>query len=639
MEKEKNKKKIDKNFKQFDKYFKTEKTIFEEKNKSEVEEKIKPGINIIGKCLNKECKSFEKTIILKNEKEKISICSELIKYSKIKCQFCKNILNLECVSLFQCNFHIVIYALNGNKLSVIDKVNKNNVFSIIFIIKDFYNFFKDFYITTNENIYLSEIEEIEQNLKNLEIKNEDDKNFYNWLIKEKENKKFLYNNNINYIVDQINNYAGSFLNPSDIENVYLNDSEKQKERIKKIEEICDIILEKKMTFSNYCKKIIELGNEIKNDIIYRIYHSPEQFYSKFELNQIKENSPLFIQAVLKEYLNSLGILTVIEKNSSKKFKFYKVMNHLINSGDIYDNILTIKYFDLKNENLIIFNQIEQKKFIQEKQKLFSKILKIEENKISISNLRKGCLQIDVRIKDDLNEVRIGQLRNGDSDISECLTKRLLDSCQISRENFDKRGNRKRGWGEGEKRGPPNHLIDYDPPKGFEGYGLNVWGKYDNANNDWLNYKNVEGEWYIAYHGTKRTQAQENGGIINNIINNGFRHGGRNNGRQMCQNYDNFNPLNRDQIPQCGNGVYLSPLINTAEFFSGRGVRFNGHDYKVVFMCRINPKKVRIAHNVQTSRGFEDYWIVSGELFGSNTENRHDDEIRPYRILLKKIDDR
>jgi len=638
MKKENNMKKIDKDFKQFEQYFKTEKTIFDEKNKKEDEEKLKPGINIIGKCLNKDCKCFEKHIILKYEKEKINICKELIKYSKIKCQICKNIINLEYVSLYQCNYHIEIYALNGNKLSVNDKVNKNKIFSIIFIIKDFYNVFKEFYITTNEkgyNIYLSDIEELEENLKNLEIKNDDDKKFYEWLIKEKNNKEFLYNININNIVDQINNYAGSYLNTSDIENAYLNDSETQKERQKKIEEICDIILEKEMTFSNYCKKIIELGNEIKNDIIYRIYHSPEQFYSKYELNQVNENSPLFIQGVLKEYLNSLGILTVIEKNSSKKFKFYKVMNHLINSGDIYDNILTIKYFDLKNENIILTNQIEQKNFIDEKKKLFSKILKIEENKISISNLRKGCLQIDIRINEDLNEVRIGQLRNGDHDINECLTKRLLDSCQISRDNFDIRGNRKSGWGEGEKRGPPNYLIDYDPPKGYDGYGLNVWGKYDNANNDWLNYKNVEGEWYIGYHGTKKIQAQENGnstGIINNIINDGFRQGRG----QMCSDYDNFNPLNRAEIEKCGNGVYLSPLIRTAEFFSERGVRFNGHDYKVIFMCRINPKKVRIAHNVSTFRGLEDYWIVSGEVFDSNSENRHDDEIRPYRILLKKI---
>ena len=181
-------KKIDKDFKQYEKYFKTEKTIFEEKNENKENENIKPGINIIGKCLNKECKNFEKLILLKNSKEKMSICYELNNYSTFKCQYCKNIINSNTVSLFQCNFHITIYDLNGNKLSFKDKAIKNNVFSIIFIIKNIHHIFKEFYITTNEkgyHIYLSDIEELEQNLKNLEIKNDDDKKFHNWLIKEK----------------------------------------------------------------------------------------------------------------------------------------------------------------------------------------------------------------------------------------------------------------------------------------------------------------------------------------------------------------------------------------------------------------------------------------------------------------------
>ena len=105
------------------------------------------------------------------------------------------------------------------------------------ILKNIHHIFKEFYITTNEkgyHIYLSDIEELEQNLKNLEIKNDDDKKFYNWLIKEKENKEFLYNIDINEIVNQINNYSGTYLNPRDIELVYLNDPEKQKERLAKI---------------------------------------------------------------------------------------------------------------------------------------------------------------------------------------------------------------------------------------------------------------------------------------------------------------------------------------------------------------------------------------------------------------------
>ena len=75
---------------------------------------------------------------------------------------------------------------------------------------------------------------------------------------------------------------------------------------------------------------------------------------------------------------------------------------------------------------------------------------------------------------------------------------------------------------------------------------------------------------------------------------------------------------------------MSPLIRIATGYSQSGVRFNGQNYYLVFMCRVNPKKVRISNRNNN------YWIVSGEPINSNSLNRHDDEIRPYRILLKKI---
>ena len=60
--------------------------------------------------------------------------------------------------------------------------------------------------------------------------------------------------------------------------------------------------------------------------------------------------------------------------------------------------------------------------------------------------------------------------------------------------FDIEWNRSEGWGEGEKRGPPGHLVEYDPPLGWYGYGLNVSNYTDK---EWLGYLNTKGEWYIA----------------------------------------------------------------------------------------------------------------------------------------------
>ena len=49
------------------------------------------------------------------------------------------------------------------------------------------------------------------------------------------------------------------------------------------------------------------------------------------------------------------------------------------------------------------------------------------------------------------------------------------------------------------------------------------------------------------------------------------------------------------------------------------------------MCRINPYKVRICKNKP------EYWVVSGDNLnqGVSKIKKYDDEIRPYRILLKE----
>ena len=69
---------------------------------------------------------------------------------------------------------------------------------------------------------------------------------------------------------------------------------------------------------------------------------------------------------------------------------------------------------------------------------------------------------------------------------------------------------------------------------------------------------------------------------------------------------------------CGLGVYCSPDINYAEGYAGI-TEFNGDKYKCVLMLRVNPKKIR------QSTSYPKEYILE-----PNT-----DEIRPYRILLKK----
>ena len=89
--------------------------------------------------------------------------------------------------------------------------------------------------------------------------------------------------------------------------------------------------------------------------------------------------------------------------------------------------------------------------------------------------------------------------------------------------------------------------------------------------------------------------------------------------QIYKNDENINEVSKSEFKKCGTGVYLyqDPKIaeNTAGIIDIGGVR-----YKVLLMCRVNPKKIR------QPKGFQYCWIL----------NPPPSEIRPYRILIKKI---
>ena len=147
----------------------------------------------------------------------------------------------------------------------------------------------------------------------------------------------------------------------------------------------------------------------------------------------------------------------------------------------------------------------------------------------------------------------------------------------------------------------------------------------NSDDAWLGYDNIEGEWYIAYHGTGNNE------VIGKRINMGLIPG-------EYQNYDdekNINELSNEDFPLCGRGVYLSPLVSEAEEYSGKqnGIFLNNIQYNIIFMCRVNPYKIRIADKVDY-----DYWVVGGDSGINKNGYKISEECRPYRILLKKTHD-
>lgn len=195
---------------------------------------------------------------------------------------------------------------------------------------------------------------------------------------------------------------------------------------------------------------------------------------------------------------------------------------------------------------------------------------------------------------------------------------IVNGCKIPQNFLDGRGNTLEGWRIGGKSGPPENLKDYSPPIGWIGIGLNVLNLYDNQDNTWLGTSNQKGEWYIAYHGIKSLNS------ISGIYFNGFRKGPF----QDCKNYKNTNPLSNVEYPKCGEGVYFIPDFDDAKD-NTKILDYSGMKVRVIFMCRLNPQKVRIA-----DIGFnKESWIINGDELNDPFGKKRDDEVRPYRILL------
>ena len=195
----------------------------------------------------------------------------------------------------------------------------------------------------------------------------------------------------------------------------------------------------------------------------------------------------------------------------------------------------------------------------------------------------------------------------------------MEGCKLTPNMLDSRGNRESGWGENEKRGG----FDYYPPKGWKCFGLKIVGKYDNGNDDQLAYNGNKNEWAIAYHGIGiggNCKTVEN--ATYNIFEGGFKPGigqAHRNKKNINKRYKS-NGNNNDNSKTVGIGVYCSPKPEVMNGYAKiSDTTINGKHYKMGFMMRVKPDKIRISESNQ------DYWVLDG------TTN----EMRPYRIMIKE----
>ena len=416
------------------------------------------------------------------------------------------------------------------------------------------------------------------------------------------------------------------------------EKEKEKEKEKKLNEEKKNIMEKEEENVEN-KKINEVledmciyGNIIKKEIKEEKEKNEEKYIDINEaLKPENENEDgdegLFALGLLSKELETLGIEAVIDKNEKQlpeednNKASSTCLQFIINGfSEKKKYNLTFDFGEERNEELL--NDEEEFDKFKNKLKLkLSKDYNIPVNKIIVTFPERGSIKVQVIFQSDtFNDLDLETFKskfknenNKDFEelkkIKEIHTDVIMGACKLSKSMLDSRGNRREGWGVGEKRGNK----PYDPPIGWIGIGLKVYNEYDKGNNTWIGMNNVEGEWCVAYHGVGRYQDSERVKNITGLIYKGksFKAGA---GQVHATCDDIYHPGKL-----VGEGVYCTPTIKTAEGYSGISY-INGKQYKTVLMVRVKPDAIRGCEDSK------DYWVVNGTT----------EEIRPYRILYKEI---
>jgi hypothetical protein len=208
--------------------------------------------------------------------------------------------------------------------------------------------------------------------------------------------------------------------------------------------------------------------------------------------------------------------------------------------------------------------------------------------------------------DDYNHLKIDNpICNELYELKLLLDEFLCNQCQIPKDYFDYRGNTL-------TPNSKNNLIrgteKYDPPYGWIGIGLNVLGKYDNGNDEWLTNNTNSSEWAIAYHGLSPKNKAD---IIKKLL------------KYIIVKKDLKKAISKigkkvNEKPNWGKGkgIYLTPNIGIAESCTGI-ISFNNKKYKVLFMSRVYIKGIREPEN-------SNFWVLDVK------------DIRMYRILFKEV---
>ena len=397
---------------------------------------------------------------------------------------------------------------------------------------------------------------------------------YNQFDQETSKKLFLNNfiEFIKYYIFKINDLLNleliNFDFPS-IENI--PNLESQKEYLDKIYKIW--LNNKNDNYDNDDENYKKINGDLINSlerlfpnkklhISRSLYDIDDEFFSdeKYdirdeEFDKIKNNILFFISVVSKQRINiDKNILGTITDRISSSLNIQKNNIIILLNDNVNNYVKSMKFAELSYNQILYENPI---------------LNKLKEVKLLTDNL-------------------------------------LLNECKIPKNYFDSKGNCLN----------PNlscNLIRgteiYDPPYGWIGIGLNVEGKYDNGNDDWLNNNTNLSEWAIAYHGiSSKISSDSIKKLLKYII--------TKNGIKIAISKMKSNSNDERHWGKVGEGIYLSPKIKTAEHYTGT-ISFNNKRYKVLLMAKVYIKGIREPE-------FSNFWVLDSKF------------IRIYRVLFKEI---
>ena len=356
------------------------------------------------------------------------------------------------------------------------------------------------------------------------------------------------------------------------------------------------VLEDMAKFGCITKKLIDNSNAIGVNSFMSIEEA---------IQKGNEDSKLFILGIFGKYLNNLGIKTVIDRNPLTENELNKNLSNAVLQF-IFNGLIFKKkyylYFNLSKDkiNKLYESQNCQNNFKENLIESITDLYLIPKTDIVVTNpVHDKYYLVIVILKDDnisLEKDKLMSKFENISDLCDLINVKkeniiegiILNKCMLSHYGDAKDGQ----WEYYAKRGGE----DYLPPEGWNRYGLNVYNKYDNRNNDWLSSDNRKGEWCIAYSWLSYDK----------------------NGINFNQFYENSKDT-KNNGKKIGKGVYCSQNPEIMEEFT-EAINIGGKNYKLGLMLRVNPTKIR-SPDIKD----KEFWVVNG----------NPDEIRPYGILIKK----